>query len=120
MRSKRLALFSFAHLLAVLSDWAVIFGVLLHAFRWGGTPAVGWVSLAILAPALVCAPIAAHVTSRHRPHSVRVTGLAAQTAAFTAAAVASAGGAGTPIVTVFVVVGIGAMNTLRQIGRAHV
>ena len=118
MRSKRLALFSLAHLLAVLSDWAVIFGVLLHAFRWGGTPAVGWVSLAILAPALVCAPIAAHLTSRHRPHFVRVAGLAAQTAAFVAAAVASAGGAATPIVTIFVVIGIGAMNTLRPSGAA--
>ena len=107
-----------AHLLVVISDWAVILGVLVHAFQWGGSSAVGLVSLAVLSPALVCAPVAANLTARYRPHSVRVGGFAVQTVAFASAALCSALGLPTPAVAAFVVVGLGAMNTLRPTGAA--
>ncbi len=118
MKQTRLNLLVLAHLLTVISEWAVIFGVLVHAFRWGGSSAVGLVSLAVLAPSLVCAPLAANLTARHRPHVVRVCGFAVQTAAYAGAAISSAVGLPSPAVTAFVVVGLGAINTLRPTGAA--
>lgn len=118
MKQTRLNLLVLAHLFAVVSEWAVIFGVLVHAFRWGGSSAVGIVSLAVLAPPLFCAPIAANLTSRYRPHSVRLASFAVQTTAFAGAAIASSLDLPTPVVATCVVIGLGALNTLRPTGAA--
>lgn len=118
MGRSRLNRLVLAHLLTVVGEWAVTFGVLVHAFRWGGSRAVGPVSLAVLASAFVGAPIAANLTARHRPHAVRVAGVVVQTVAFGGAAVTSALDLPTPAVAACVVLGLGAMNTLRPTGAA--
>jgi MFS family permease len=118
VKQVRLNLLVAAHLLTVIGEWAVIFGVLVHAYRWGGSSTVGLVSLAVLAPPLICAPLAANLTARYRPHTVRIAGFVVQTAAFAAAAMASALGLPTPAVAACVVIGLGAINTLRPTGAA--
>ncbi len=116
MRDPRLHRFVVAHLFTVIGEWAAVVGVLVHAYEWGGSSAVGFVSLAVLAPPLVCAPLAATLTARHRAHRVRLAGFAMQTIGYAGAAVAAASSAPTPIVASCVVVGLGAMNTLRPTG----
>ena len=105
-----------AHFATVIAEWAAVVGVLVHAYGWGGPSAVGLVSLAVLAPPLVCAPIAANLTVRYRAHRVRLAAFAVQTAAYAGAAIAAALGAPTPAVAAFVVVGLGAINALRPTG----
>jgi Cyclic nucleotide-binding domain len=116
MKNARLSRFVLAHLLTVVGEWAVIVGLLVYAYRWGGTSAVGFVSLAIHAPTLVCAPLAAHLAARHRAHSVRLMGFAVQALTFGGAAIASSLDVAAPFVIVLVVVGVGAINTLRPTG----
>ena len=116
MKNPRVQRFVLAHLLAVVGEWAAIVGVLVHAYRWGGSTAVGWVALTVHAPTLLFAPLAAHLTARHRAHRVRLAGFAMQAVALGAAAVASAFELPSPAVAVFVVIGIGAINTLRPTG----
>lgn len=115
---QRLQRFVIAHLLAVVFEWSVTVGVLVHAFDWGGSTAVGAVSLAVLAPPLFCAPLAAAATARYRAHSVRLAGFAIEAVAYGGAAAMAALDAPTPAVAAFVVVGLGALNTLRPTGAA--
>lgn len=74
MNNARMHRFVLAHLLTVVGEWAAIVGILVHAYRWGGSSAVGFVALAVHVPTLVFAPLAAHLTARHRAHSVRLAG----------------------------------------------
>lgn len=115
-KGARLHRFVLAHLLTVIGEWAAIVGILVHAYRWGGSSAVGWVALAVHAPTLICAPLAAHLTARHRAHAVRLAGFAVQTAALTGAAIVGALDMPSPVVAAFVVLGLGALNTLRPTG----
>lgn len=116
MRDPRLQRFVLAHFLTVVAEWAAVVGVLVHAYGWGGPSAVGLVSLAVLAPPLVCAPLAANLTARYPAHRVRLASFAVQTTAFSAATIAASLGSATPVVAVFVVVSLGAINTLRPTG----
>jgi Major Facilitator Superfamily/Cyclic nucleotide-binding domain len=116
MKDARLMRFVLAHLLTVVGEWAVIVGLLVFAYRWGGSAAVGFVSLAIHAPTLLCAPLAAYLTARHRAQSVRLAGFGVQTVAFAGAAIASSLDVVAPIVIALVVIGLGAINTLRPTG----
>jgi len=116
LTNARMHRFVLAHLLAVVGEWAVTVGILVHAYRWGGSSAVGLVSLAVLAPPLVCAPLAAHLTARHRAHYVRIGGFVVQATAFAGAALMAGLDLPTPIVAAFVVVGLGALNVLRPTG----
>jgi MFS family permease len=116
MRDLRVIRFVIAHFLTVIAEWAATVGVLVLAHDRGGSSAVGLVSLAVLAPPLVFAPVAASLTTRHRAHRVRLAGFAVQTVAFGAAAVAAAAAASIVTVTACVVVGLGALNTLRPTG----
>jgi CRP-like cAMP-binding protein len=108
--------FVFAHLLTVVGEWAAIVGLLVHAYRWGGSTAVGWVALSVHAPTLLFAPLAAHLTAHHRAHTVRLAGFGVQAVALTGAAVASSLEQPSPVVAAFVVLGLGAINTLRPTG----
>ncbi len=118
MKDPRLRRFVLAHLLTVVFEWAATVAVLVHAYEWRGSSAVGVVSLAVLAPPFVFAPLSASAVARHRPHTVRLAGFSVQTVAFGAAAACSGLGASTPLVAAFVVVGLGALNTLRPTGAA--
>src|SRR4051794_30353211 len=71
-----------AHLLAVVAEYASIVGVLVYAFERGGSTVTGLASLALLAPTLFGAPIAAAMAGRYRPHVVRTGGLAIQAAGY--------------------------------------
>ena len=116
MKDPRLARFVLAHLLTVIGEWAATVGILVHAYDWGGSSAVGPVSIAVLFPPVICSPFVARLTARHRAHRVRLAGFAVQTLGYGGAAVAAAAGAPTPVVAAFVVVGLGAINTLRPTG----
>ncbi len=116
MKNARLHRFVLAHLLTVIGEWAVTIGVLLHAYRWGGSAAVGFVAMAVHAPTLVAAPLAAHLTVRHPAQRVRLAGFAIQAVAFAGAAVFAAVDLPAPAVAALAVVGIGAINTLRPTG----
>lgn len=96
-----------AQLLTVIAEWAATIGMLVHAYRRGGSVAVGFVSIAVLAPSLFCAPIAAALTARHRAQSVRLGGFVVQVVGFAAAAVAAAMDLPLSVVATGVVVGIG-------------
>ncbi|MGB8858464.1 MAG: cyclic nucleotide-binding domain-containing protein [Ilumatobacteraceae bacterium] len=116
MKNARLHRFVLAHLLTVVGEWAAIIGVLVHAYNWGGSTAVGFVALAAHAPTLVAAPLAANLTGRYSAQRVRLAGFALQTIAFAAAGVVAAAGLPAPAVATLVVLGLGAINTLRPSG----
>jgi hypothetical protein len=116
MKNARLHRFVVAHLLTVVGEWAATIGVLVHAYRWGGATAVGFVALAIHSPTMVGAPLAAHLTTRHSAHRVRLAGFALQVLSFGAAAVLAALDLPSPAVAAFIVLGLGAINTLRPTG----
>eukprot|EP01041_Mallomonas_annulata_P024336 gene24336-45060_t len=63
LKDPRLFRFVLAHFLTVIGEWTATVGVLVYAYDWGGSSAVGLVSLAVLAPPLCCAPIAASLTA---------------------------------------------------------
>ena len=75
-----------AHLLAVIAEYGAVVAVLVYAFEAGGARTTGFASVAILAPTLVGAPIAAVVTNELRPQVVRRRGLAVQAAGYGLAA----------------------------------
>ena len=114
--SARMHRFVLAHLLTVVGEWAAIIGVLVLAYRWGGATAVGFVALSVHVPTLFAAPLAAHLTARHSAHRVRLAGFAVQAVALSGAAVADALDLPAPAVAALVVVGLGAINTLRPTG----
>ena len=105
-----------AHLLAVVAEWASIVAVLVYAFEQGGSRVTGLASLAILAPTVVGAPVAASLTNTFRPQVVRRFGLAVQVAGYGVAAVAAAAEAPVWVVVVAAVLALGALTTLRPTG----
>lgn len=106
------------HFLSVIGEWAVTVGVLVHAFTWGGSRAVGVMSIALLLPPLACAPLVGAACARWRTHSVRVTALAVQAASYGAAAISAAAGAPSPAVAPFVIVGLATMTTIPPTSAA--
>ena len=74
------------HLAAVIAEWAAIIGVLVHVFDRDGTRATGLTSIAMLAAALVVAPLSGTLVDRWRPQRVRLLGLIAQLVGYGAAA----------------------------------
>jgi hypothetical protein len=107
-----------AHLMGVLAEWAATIGVLVFAFEWGGSAKVGFVSIAVLAPPMLLATFAADVTARHRASSVRTAGFAVQLVAFTAAAITASVELPELVTVIAVVIGIGAVSTMRPSGAA--
>jgi CRP-like cAMP-binding protein len=106
------------HLLAVIGEWAATVGLLVHAHDWGGSRAVGVASIALLLPSLAAAPLVAAAMGRWRTHAVRVTTLVIQSLSYGAAAVSAAVGAPTPIVAVFVVVGVAGVSAVPPTSAA--
>ena len=100
------------HFLTVIGEWAVTVGLLVHAFTWGGSRAVGVTSIALLVPPFACAPLVGAAMARWRTQPVRVTALAVQTASYGTAAIVAAVGAPSPAVAPFVVVGLSIMTTI--------
>ena len=107
-----------AHFLSVIGEWAVTVGVLVHAFSWGGTRAVGVISIALLVPPFACAPLVGAALARWRTQAVRVAALAVQAVAYGAAAISAALGAPTPVVAPFVVIGLAVMTTIHPTSAA--
>jgi hypothetical protein len=104
------------HALAVIAEWAVVVGVLVHAYQWGGEWAVGAASVGMVLPAFVVAPLAASLTVRRHPARLRTTAFGVQAIGYSAAATAAAVGAATPWVAGPAIVGLGAMTLLRPTG----
>jgi hypothetical protein len=115
-RRSALGRFIVAHWLGVVGEWAVTIAVLVYAYGRSGSGAVGLVSLAALALPLLSVPLVARRVARQRPHSVRLAGLAIQSLAYGGAAVAASADAPTPVVTIGVVIGLAALQTLRPTG----
>lgn len=107
-----------AHFLSVIGEWAVTVGVLVHAFSWGGTRAVGVMSIAVLVPPFACAPLVGAAMARWRTHAVRVAALAVQAVSYGGAAISAAVGAPTPVVAPLVVVGLCVMTAVRPTSAA--
>lgn len=57
MRDRCLRQLIVAHALSAIGEWAVSVGLLVHAFSWGGSRAVGVFSPAVLVPPFACAPL---------------------------------------------------------------
>lgn len=104
------------HFLVVVTEWASAVAVLVYAFDRGGARATGLASLAVLAPQLLGAPVAAALASRWSPQQLRVAGLAVQALGFALAAGAAAAEAPVPVVVAAAVVALGALSTLRPTG----
>ena len=107
-----------AHFLSVIGEWAVTVGVLVHAYSWGGTRAVGVMSIALLVPPFACAPLVGAAMARWRTQAVRVAALAVQAVSYGAAAISAAFDAPTPVVALFVVTGLAAMTTVHPTSAA--
>jgi MFS family permease len=102
-----------ADLLAVMAEWASAIAVLVYAFEQDGSAATGLASLAILAPVLVGAPLAARLTNRHSPVLVRRVGLLLQVVGYGVAAVAAGLDAPVTLVVLPTVVALTALCMLR-------
>lgn len=110
--------FVLAHLLAVIAEYAVVVGTLVYAFERGGAGATGLASVAILLPAVAGGPLAVVLTGRFRAGVVRRVGLGVQIAAYGLAAVAVAVELPVAVVVGAMVIGLGAVCTLRPAGAA--
>lgn len=93
------------HAIAAAAKWAVVPGVLVHGFAWGGARAVGVVSLALLVPLFVGAPLVGAAQARWSTHRTRLVSQAGQAVAYGSAALASVLEAPTPVVAPLVVGG---------------
>jgi MFS family permease len=105
-----------AHVLAVVAEYAAVVGVLVYAFERGGSRATGLASIAVLAPQLAGAPLAARLVGRHRPKAVRDAGLAAQALGYAAAGAAAAAELPVAVAVCGAVVALTAVCTLRPTG----
>lgn len=105
-----------AHLLAVITEWASVIAVLVYAFERSGAKATGLASLALLAPQLVGAPLAAALAGTWPPRRLRTAGLAVQGAGFAAAAWLAAADAPVVWVVLGTAVALVALGTLRPTG----
>lgn len=117
-RNPQVRRFVLAHLLAVVAEYAVVVGVLVDAYERGGATVTGLASLAILLPAVAGGPLAGILTGRLPAGVVRRLGLAVQAVAYGAAALAAAAHAPVAVVVAAMVVGLGAVCTLRPSGAA--
>jgi MFS family permease len=100
----------------VVTEWAATIAVLVYAFDQGGTRATGFASLAVLAPQLIGAPIAAALTNRFAARRLRVAALVVQAGAFAAAAVAASAEAPVAVVVLAAMVALLALSPLRPTG----
>lgn len=105
-----------AHLAAVVTEWASVIAVLVYAFERSGAGATGLASLALLAPQLVGAPVAAALMSRWPTRRLRVGGLVVQAVGFAVAAWLAAGDAPVSSVVLATMVALVALGTLRPTG----
>lgn len=105
-----------AHLLAVITEWASVIAVLVYAFERSGAGATGLASLALLAPQLVGAPIAAALAGVVPPRRLRAAGLTVQAAGFAAAAWLASVDAPVAWVVLGTVLALVALGTLRPTG----
>ena len=110
--------YTLSYLLAVVAEWSVFLGVLVYAYERDGARAAGLASLAILVPYVIGAPIASAAAERYPPARVRIGGLAVQTVAYGAAAVAASREVPTAVVVAFVMIALVAATTLRPAGAA--
>lgn len=104
------------HLLVVVTEWASIIAVLVYAFDQSGARATGLASLAVLAPQLLGAPVAAALATSCSPRQLRRAGLAVQAVALGVAGMAAAAEAPVVVVVAAAVVALGALSTLRPTG----
>lgn len=118
MRDGSLRRLAFAHALSAVGEWAVTVGVLVHAFAWGGSGAVGIVSLAVLVPPFAFAPLVGAAMGRWRPFAIRSVAVAIQVVAYGVAATLAVTGAATPALAPLVVVGLAATTTMHPTGAA--
>lgn len=118
MRDATIRRLLLTHLLTIVGEWAVTVGLLVHAYNWGGSRAVGVSSVALLAPPLAFAPLAAAAMGRWRTHALRSVALVVQAASYGAAALSSAAGAPTPVVAVFVVIGVTMISVIAPTSAA--
>ncbi len=105
-----------AHLLVVITEWASVIAVLVYAFERSGAGATGLASLALLAPQLVGAPLAAALAGVWPPRRLRAAGLAVQVLGFATAAWLASVDAPVWAVVVATVVALTALGTLRPTG----
>jgi hypothetical protein len=118
VRDGSLRRLAFAHALSAVGEWAVTVGVLVHAFAWGGSGAVGIVSLAVLVPPFAFAPLVGAAMGRWRPFAIRSVAVAIQVVAYGVAATLAVTGAATPALAPLVVVGLAATTTMHPTGAA--
>lgn len=118
MRDATIRRLLLTHFLAVIGEWAVVIGLLVHAYNWGGPGAVGVTSIAVMIPPVACAPLVAASIGRWRTHAVRVAALGGQVVACAAAAASAAAGAPTPVVALFVVAGVTLMSAIPPTSAA--
>ncbi len=104
LRNPRIAAVELAYLGFSLGEWMVWIGMLVYAYRVGGTAAVGVAVLVQLAPAAIVAPLAAVVGDRYRRDRVLVASYLVQGAAVLALAGAVA--AGLPVVLVYLLAAV--------------
>lgn len=102
----RVARLLLAHLLGVVGEWAVGVGLLVYAFEWGGSRAVGVVAVALVLPSIIGAPLVAAAMARWRTHAVRLGALGGQVVAYGGAAAAAYADAPAPFVVALVVGGV--------------
>ncbi len=102
-----------AHGLSAIGEWAVTVGLLVHAFAWGGAPAVGAASIAVLVPPFLFAPFVGWAMARWRAHSLRAVGLAVQATAYGCAAAIAVTGSPTTVVAPFVVLGLATTTVMH-------
>lgn len=118
MRDPTIRRLVLTHFLTAVGEWAVTVGLLVHAYNWGGSRAVGVAAIALLLPPLVCAPFVAGAIGHWRTHAIRVAALIVQSVAYGAAAVSAAAGAPTPVVAVFVMAGVTMMAVIPPTSAA--
>ncbi len=104
------------HAMVVITEWASMVAVLVYAFEQDGARATGLASLAVLAPQLVGAPVAAALAGWLPAQRLRVAGLSVQAVGYGAAAWAAAAEAPVAVVVAATVVALGALSTLRPTG----
>lgn len=105
-----------SHLLAVISEWASLIGLLVYAFEHSGALATGLASLATLAPYVVLSSTTARLAHHHPPATVRLVGLVVQTAGYGMAASVALGDGPLVVAVAGVAVAFTAVTSLRPSG----
>lgn len=118
MADRTLQRFVVAHLLAVVGEWAALVGVFVLAHDAGGSSAVGIVSVCVLTPPIVGAPVTAWAIVRFGALRVRLVAFVVQALASGAAAGVVVADGPAPVAAGLVVVGLGTLVALRPSGAA--